>query len=266
MKTIETGEDIKIPILGLGTSGIPTNQEGVEAVRNAIEIGYSHIDTAEVYGNSETEKMIGKAIRQHNRGDLFITTKVSGDHLRYEEVHKAIDGSLIRLDTDYVDLYLIHWPDPSVPIEETMRAMVELADSGKARAIGVSNFSVNQLKGAERHSEDHKVIANQVHYSLKEQDPRTDLLPYCQRRGLVLIAYTPLEQGKLASSGFDILDEISEKYGKTPAQISLNWLIRQDNVVAIPESSNSEHQSENLGALDWDLSEQDADRLKESLK
>jgi diketogulonate reductase-like aldo/keto reductase len=266
MKTIETREGPKIPVLGLGTSGIPTNQEGVKAVRNAIEIGYSHIDTAEVYGNNETEKMIGKAIRHYPREELFITTKVSGDHLRYEEVHRAIDGSLRRLDTDYVDLYLIHWPDTSVPIEETMRAMAEIADSGKARAIGVSNFSVKQLKGAERYSGNNEVIANQVHYSLKEQDPRSDLLPYCQRRGLILIAYTPLEQGTLASPGFDILDEISEKYGKTQAQISLNWLIRQENVVAIPESSDSEHQSENLGSLGWDLSDDDADRLREGLK
>ena len=265
MRTIETREGVEIPLLGLGTSGIPTNQEGVDAVRNAIEIGYSHIDTAEVYGNNETEKMIGKAVRKYPREDLFITTKVSGDHLRYEEVHRAIKGSLDRLKSDYVDLYLIHWPDASVPIQETMRAMVELADSDKAGAIGVSNFSVNQLKGAERYSEDHEVVANQVHYSLNEQDPRSDLLPYCQRRGLVLISYTPLEQGKLASPGFDILDEMSEKYGKTQAQISLNWLIRQENVVAIPESSNSEHQRENLGALGWDLSDDDADRLRESL-
>jgi diketogulonate reductase-like aldo/keto reductase len=264
MTTIKTREGFEIPLLGLGTSGIPAGKEGVEAVKTAIKIGYAHIDTAEIYGNNATEKVIGEAIVDVPREKLFITTKVSSRHLSYNEVHEAMKGSLNRLRTDYVDLYLIHWPNPNVPLKETMKAMVELAESGQTRLLGVSNFNVGQVKEAEKYADGHGVVANQVHYSLRHQDPREVLLPYCHQRNIILTAYTPLEKGTLAIPGYTVLDELAEKYNKTQAQVSLNWLISQKNVVAIPKSDRKEHQKDNLGALGWSLSDEDARRLGNS--
>lgn len=266
MQSIKTKEGIEIPLLGLGTARMSSGKDGIKVVKTALDLGYRHIDTAEIYGNTVVEKVIGEAISDFTRSELFITTKVSADNLRYDDVHEAMNGSLRRLGTDYVDLYLIHWPNPRVPIKETMRAMVELAESGKTRLIGVSNFGVNQFKEAEKYSEGHKLVADQVHYSLRDQSPRESLLSFCQSNDVILISYTPLEKGTLAKPGFRVLDEMAEKYEKSQAQVSLNWLIRQENVIAIPKASKEEHQKDNLSALGWRLSDVDAETLSNSFK
>ncbi|MBS7652190.1 aldo/keto reductase [Candidatus Bathyarchaeota archaeon] len=274
MEYKELAKGVKIPVLGLGTWGIggwetpdPSgDDENIASLRAGIELGMTHIDTAEMYGGGHCEEVVGEAIKPYDRDELFITTKVWRTHLRYDDVISAIKGSLRRLGLDYVDLYLVHWPNPKVPLKETMRAMELCAEEGYTRFIGVSNFGRPLLEEAQSYLKEHRLVADQVEYNLLEQGPRENLLPYCQREGIMLIAYTPLAKGRLAMPGSPMLDEMAEKYGKTPGQIALNWLIFQDWIVAIPKASKIEHLKENLGAVGWRLSPEDWRKLGEAYR
>ncbi|MEK7341799.1 MAG: aldo/keto reductase, partial [Candidatus Binatota bacterium] len=181
---------VKLPEIGLGTWQY---NGGTEPLRNGISLGAFLIDTAEMYG---TEGVVGETIRG-KRQEAFIATKVSGNHLRYDEVLRAADNSLKRLGTDYIDLYQIHWPDPSVPITETMRAMEELADRGKVKFIGASNFYVKNLEEAQACMTKHRIVSNQVKYSLLNRRIEEDTLAYCQENNITVIAYSPLDKGGL---------------------------------------------------------------------
>ena len=272
MEFRDFAEGARIPVLGLGTWGVGGRQtadpyrddEEVEALRLGIDLGVTHIDTAEYYAAGHCEEIVGRAIEPYDRGDLFITTKVWRNHLHYDDLVASMKASLERLALDYVDLYLIHWPNPDVPLQETMRALEHCADEGYTRYIGVSNFPVPLLAEAQTHLRDRRLIANQVEYSLKNQEPRTELLTYCQKHDIALIAYTPLAKGRLAREGYKLLDKLAEKYGKSRAQVALNWLIGQDNVLTIPKASNTLHIRDNVGALGWRLSEQDFNRLMDA--
>ncbi len=262
-------EGVEIPALGLGTyrmgegrvAGTSDDEGDVEAIRLGIELGLTHIDTAERYASGHSEEVVADAIEPFERRDLFITTKVWHDHLEHDDLIASMEASLKRLRQDYVDLYLVHWPNPEVPLEETMGALEYCAEEGYTRLIGVSNFSAELISEAQSHLKKHTLVADQVHYSLVEQEPSTELLPYCQGNDIILVAYTPLARGKLTRPGNPVLDELAEKYGKTQAQVSLNWLISQENVVAIPKASNPAHLRDNLGAVGWKLNEEDRQRL-----
>lgn len=243
---------IKISEIGQGTWNY---RGGIESLRLGVSLGATHIDTAEAYG---TEEIVGKAI-EGIRDQVFLATKVWPDHLHYDDVLKACDGSLKRLGTRYVDLYMIHWPNPSVPIRETMRAMEELVKQGKIRNIGVSNFSVEQLKNAQEVLSVQEIVSNQVKYNLTSRGIEEDLIPYCKSEKITVVAYSPLK-GKLFGSEDDILNEIASKYGKTRAQVTLNFLTSKDNVVAIPKADNPDHVRENCGSSGWRLSEDDLKR------
>jgi len=264
--------DVRIPVLGLGTWGMGGRQspnrsrdrEEVAALRLGIELGMTHIDTAEYYGAGHAEELVGVAVEPYDRDDLFITTKVWRNHLRYDDLISAMKASLRRLDLEYVDLYLVHWPNPGIPLEETMRALEHCAEEGYTRLTGVSNFPATLLAEARSHLREHRLVADQVMYSLAEQGPRAQLLPFCHENDVTLIAYTPLAKGRLARPGNAVLDELAEKYGRTQAQVSLNWLISQENVVAIPKASNPTHLRDNVGAIGWKLSEEDHRRLTNS--
>lgn len=265
----ELVKGVRIPVLGLGTWGIggrgspdaSRDKTEVSVLRAGIEMGVTHIDTAEMYGAGHCEEVVGEAIKPYERGDLFITSKVWSNHLRYTDLLASMEESLRRLRLDYVDLYLIHWPNPAVPLQETMRALEHCAAEGQTCFIGVSNFSSSLLAEAQSYMKDHRLVADQVEYSLMEQRPRRDQLSYCQENDVTLIAYTPLAKGRLAEHGHAILDEMAQKYGKTPAQVSLNWLISQDKVIAIPKASNIKHLRDNLGAVGWRLGQEDFERL-----
>ena len=260
---------VEISALGLGTfkmgegraAGTSDDKIDVEAIRLAIELGITHIDTAERYASGYSEEVVADAIEPFERRELFITTKVWRNHLEHDDLIASMEASLKRLRQDYVDLYLIHWPNPEVPLEETMRALEYCAEEGYTRLIGVSNFSPELVEEAQSHLKDHRLVADQVHYSLVEQGPSSELLPYCQRNYVILVAYTPLARGKLTKPGNPVLDELAEKYGRTQAQVSLNWLISQENVVAIPKASNPAHLRDNLGAVGWSLNEDDRKKL-----
>ena len=266
-KSIARG--MEIPALGLGTYGMGEERAGgtsddegdIEAIRLAIELGMTHIDTAERYAAGHSEEVVADAIEPYDRGDLFITTKVWHNHLQRDDLIASMEASLKRLRVDYVDLYLSDWPNPEVPLKVTMGALEYCAEEGYTRLIGVSNFSSELMVEAQSHLEEHTLVVNHVNYSLVEQGPSTELLPYCQENDIILVAYTPLARGKLAKLGNRVLDELSEKYGKTQAQVSLNWLISQENVITIPKASNFDHLRDNLGSVGWNLDEEDHQRL-----
>jgi diketogulonate reductase-like aldo/keto reductase len=245
---------VMVPEIGLGTWNYTG---GVEPLRKGIELGATLIDTAEGYG---TEEVVGQAIKGI-RDRVFIATKVSGRHLRYDEVLRAAEGSLRRLDIDYIDLYQVHWPNPRVPIKETMRAMEELVDSGQVKYIGVSNFSLEELRKARAAMRKYPIVSNQVLYNLNSRDIEQDLLPYCEKHHITIIAYTPLDNGGLAtrsrvfrSQKMRILERIANELGKTMAQVALNWCISRPNVIAIPKSNSIERTIENCQASGWRLS------------
>jgi len=272
MEHREIAHGVKVPVLGLGTWGMGGRQvedhrwdaEQVAAIRMAIELGLTHIDTAEYYGAGHAEELVGEAAESYERRSLFITTKVWRTNLRKGDLVRSLMASLKRLGMDYVDLFLIHWPNPDIPLAETMAALEGCAEEGLTRFIGVSNFSWELMAEAQGHLRDHALVANQVEYSLADQKPKESLLPYMRRAGSILIAYSPLGKGNLTRPGNGTLDELAERYRKTRTQVALNWLIGQENVVAIPKSSNPLHLLDIVGAVGWRLGVDDSLTLADS--
>ncbi len=218
-----------------------------------------------MYAGGHTEEVIAKAL-ENRRDSVFLATKVSPEHLSSEDVPKACDASLRRLRTEYVELYQAHWPNPRIPIAETMKAMERLVRDGKVRFIGVSNFSVEQTRQAQEALSTVDVVSNQVEYSLLDRSIEANLLPYAEKEHITIIAYSPLARGQIAMGSvredrWRTIDEVAAKVGKTRNQIALNWLITKQSVVAIPKSANAAHLSENLGAQGWKLPHEDYDAL-----
>ncbi|MGH7770094.1 MAG: aldo/keto reductase [Candidatus Binatia bacterium] len=245
---------VEAPEIGLGTWQYGG---GSEPLRKAVELGAFLIDTAEMYG---TEEAVGAAIKDIRR-QVFIATKVSGNHLRYDEVLRAADNSLKRLGVETIDLYQLHWPDPAVPIAETMGAMEKLVDAGKVRFIGVSNFYLKNLQEAEASMSRHKIASNQVKYNLLQRGIEEDTLAYCQKRRITVIAYSPLAHGGLCAKpllrhrrALGALEKIAADSGKTMAQVALNWCIAKPGVIAIPKTDKVERVVECCGASGWKLS------------
>jgi len=246
---------VRVPEIGIG---VWRYSGGVEPLRAGIAIGASLVDTAEVYG---TEDIVGQAV-SGMRDKVFVATKVSGQHLRYDEVLRAAETSLQRLRTNYIDLYQIHWPGNVVPIQETMRAMETLVDRGMVRYLGVSNFSVDELHRARLAMSRYPIVSNQVLYSLSRREIEGQLLPYCETNGITIIAYTSLDDGRLARhsqyprnpQGQQALESIAGQTGKTMAQVALNWCVWRPSVITIPKSNSAARVTENCGASGWRLS------------
>ena len=270
--------DFKIPVIGLGTWGIggfmetdfSNDEKGIQAIKDAIELGYSHIDTAELYGAGHTEELIGNAIKDLDRSKLIITSKVFKTNLKYDDVIASCKKSLEKLQTDYIDIYLIHAPNPEVPLEETMKAMDYLVEQKLVKYIGVSNFSVEQMQEAQKYSKN-KIVANQIPYNLATRNKsnvfscinmESEIIPYCQKNDIVVMAYWPIAGGFLLKPN-SLLNGLSRKYGKTEAQIAINWLVSKKNIITIPKSTNLDHLKENLGALGWNLGAEDIKLLNE---
>ncbi len=259
----------RVTAIGMGTWGIggyerpdySHDRESVEALRYGLELGINLIDTAEFYGAGHSEELVGEAIRGFERGEIFIISKVWPSHFSYNEAKNAARASAKRLGT-YIDLYLLHWPGEDWgKIEETLHALEELVDEGLIRYIGVSNFDLELLKRSQEAMRRHEIVANEVKYSLKDRWPETSgLLDYMKREKIALIAYTPLEKGSLARNS--CLGEIGKKYGKTSAQVALNYLIWEEDVIAIPKAGRREHVEENAGAMGWRLLREDRDKAR----
>jgi diketogulonate reductase-like aldo/keto reductase len=241
--------------------------EKLAALRKGLELGINLIDTAEIY---QTESIVAEAIEGRRREDLFIATKVFLNHLRYDAVLRAAENSLKRLKCSYIDLYQIHRPSYMVPIEETMKAMERLVEDGKVKYLGVSNFSLDQMKQAQGALSKTKLVSNEVEYNLMKRGIEKDLLPYCEQNSIVILPYRPIAHGALAKPNKKlkaVMDEISKEHGgKTPSQIALNWLMTKSKMIyPIPRASRPERIVENVGALNWNLDAREMEKLEENV-
>ena len=265
----ETLNGTRIPKIGFGTWKIgggsyadPSQDErSLAGLRSALELGYTHFDTAEVYASGHAEELLGQAIAESGipREELFITSKVDPANLRYSDVLDACEKSLRRLGMDYLDLYLIHWPSRSISLGESFRALNQLLREGKIRHVGVSNFDVRLLEQARAESES-PIFTDQVSYSLADRSyVRNGVLSYCQKNNILLTAYSPIEKGRLRGS--TTLRSIADAHGATSYQTALAWLISQPRVIAIPMSLDPKHQAENLAAAEIELTEDEIERL-----
>ena len=244
------GTDIRLPEIGFGTWRYAA---GSAPLRRAIELGATLIDTAEAYG---TESIVGEAI-QGLRNQVFVVTKASPRNFRRNDLLRAADRSLERLRTSHIDLYQLHWPNYTVPIEETMAAMEELVQSGKVRFIGVSNFSAAEVRKAQAALSRNRIVSVQVRYNLVDRTIERELLRYCQQNRITVIAHSPLAEGLSFIKARDrdgVLSRVAAAMGKSEAQVALNWCISKPNVIAIPKASTVEHVQEDCGASGWQLS------------
>lgn len=237
----------RVPALGFGTWMIE-GDAAREAVEHALRVGYRHLDTAQMYGN---ERAVGEGLRASGvgRDDVFLTTKVWRDDLRYRDVLTAADESLRRLNADYVDLLLVHWPNDEVELRETLDAFQEVQHRQKTKHIGVSNFPPVLLREALEIAPG--LICDQVEYH--PYLDQTDLLGVVRERGLFLTAYSPLARGEVLDDA--AIREIAEAHGKSPAQVVLRWLLQQKRVAAIPKASSTRHREANFDVFDFALSE-----------
>jgi len=261
--------DVMVSAIGMGTWGIggfstpdyKYDEMAIRALRRGIELGITLIDTAEMYGGGHSEEVVGMAIKGL-REKVFIATKVWYTNLRYDDVLRSAEKSLRRLQIDTIDLYQVHWPNPHIPLSETMRAMERLVLDGKVRFIGVSNFSVKLMEEARAALSKIDIVSNQVEYSLLSREVEDDILPYCEKENITLIAYSPLGRGNILNDPRSkILREVAKKYNKTLVQVALNWLIAKKPVVAIPKAINLSHVEENVNAAGWRLSDEDLELL-----
>lgn len=259
------------------------DKDCIAAMARAVELGITLFDTAEVYGHGHSEEVVGKAIRQAGRENVFLATKVAGDHVRPVDVERACRGSLKRLGIREIDLYQVHWPScwDQVPLRDTMKALEKLHRAGKIRNIGVSNFAVRDLEEARAHLSRTDIVSDQVRYNMLQREIEAELLPYCEREGVAILAWSPIGKGILAGKYHmgnrpkdavrsednlfkpqnlkdaaplvQALRRIGKAHGKTPAQVALAWLRRHKNVVPIPGVKRPAQSEENAGAAGWSL-------------
>lgn len=265
----ETIHNLTLPKIGFGTWKIgggsfpdmKTDSVSLAALHTAIETGYTHFDTAEMYANGHAEELLGRAIRssQVKREALFITSKVTPSHLQYDEVIRSCENSLRRLQMEYLDLYLIHWPSAGMKLTDTFRALNKLVRDGKVKHLGVSNFNLKLLKQSQELSES-PIITNQVPYSLNDRSyVKNGVLEYCQKNDILLTAYSPIEEGNLKTNA--TLEAIAKAHNATAFQIALAWVISQPSIITIPMSANPKHIRENFEAAEIELSKNEIEQL-----
>ena len=252
-----TVQGVEVPKLGLGTWRL-TGDECYDAVRTALGAGYRHVDTAQAYDN---EREVGRAIADADvdAEEVFVTTKVFGRNARYDDAIHTARESRKRLGIETIDLLLLHWPNPLVDVDETLRAFRDLVDEGVTRHVGVSNFGLRQLSDARSRSEV-PLLTDQVEFH--PYHPQRKLLRYCQQNDVLLTAYSPLGHGGVTRDRR--LREIGSRYDKTPAQVALRWATQHRNVVVIPKASSAAHITENAAAIEFRLDETELDAVARS--
>ncbi|MEU7453022.1 aldo/keto reductase [Streptosporangium roseum] len=247
----------EVAVLGMGTwrmGEVPSRRgEEIAALRLGLELGMTLIDTAEMYGDGKAEQLVGEAIAGH-RDEVFLVSKALPRHATFKGVIAACEGSLRRLGTDRLDLYLLHWRGPT-PLEETVGAFEELVSRGSIRSWGVSNFDVADMEEVVALPGGEAVQTDQVLYNLMRRGVEYDLMPWCRGQGLPIMAYSPIEQGRMLTH--PALRSVAERHGATPAQVALAWVLREDGVVIIPKAGTREHVRQDHAALALRLTEDD---------
>ncbi len=235
------------------------DDQEIKAIKYAISSGINIIDTAEMYGAGHAEELVAQVIKRRDREKLFIISKVWPMNLSHDKLVRAAENSLRRLNTKYIDLYLIHWPNPLANMKETIGAMEELIDKGVIRHMGVSNFNVKDVEKAIGATKKYEIAANEISYSLAKKDSEDYLIPFCQKHKIRVIAHTPLARGHVLKMKEVI--ELAEKYDKKPSQIALNYLMKKS--LPIPKAVNIKHIKELIGAVGWGMEERDYNKLSE---
>tara|TARA_R110002110_G_scaffold180184_2_gene386141 strand:- start:9630 stop:10760 length:1131 start_codon:yes stop_codon:yes gene_type:complete len=262
----------KVSAVGFGTGYHRPSDRGCStlerSINSALDHGVNFIDTAPVYGDGLSETVLGGILKDLNRPKIFLASKVSPEDTTYSGVLKSVEDSLTRLQTDYLDLCQIHWPSTTVPLEDTTRALEKLVVDGKVRNIGVSNFMLSEIKDTINALEDNPLASIQTEYNFFERSIEKKLLPFCTKRDILLISYSPLSQGNMVNGERqrNLLDEIAQKYNATPGQIVLRWLINHSNVVVIPNTSKPHRAIENANAANISLLPEDIELLSHEMK
>lgn len=240
-------------------------EQKVDAIKSGIDNGINLIDTAELY---RTEKIIASAIKGYKRDNLFLATKVFPTHLSPKSLEKSLNRSLRNLETNYIDLYQIHFPNPAVDLKKTLRTMERMIDAGKMKYIGLSNFSLNLLKRAQGILSKHEITAIQINYNIFHRKSQNDLIKYCEQNHIAVMAYFPLGHGKVTQKQYnEYFDYVRKTVGDVPnANIALAYLIsKNQNVFPIPRASNRAHVTQNAKYSDIILNEEDIKYLEEKL-
>jgi len=302
MKYVELGRSgIKVSNIGLGIWQATKDWKGNdESIRKAIirshELGVNLIDTAEAYGSGHSEEVLGRALKELRRDEIVIATKVSGEHLRFDELQRACRASAARLGVSEIDVYQVHWPNPwaQIPLKETMRALQKLHTEGRIRAIGVSNFAVRDLEEARSLLSKTDIASNQVRYNMLQRDVEKEVIPYCKKEGISVMAYSPLAQGALTGKYntsktpkgdtrdsnplftpenlaqierfISSITQIAQKHGNTVAQIALSWLTFNPIVIPIPGAKDVAQAKENVGAANIQLTREELSRINAALR
>jgi diketogulonate reductase-like aldo/keto reductase len=261
LRTVTLPHGEIIPALGQGTwhmaEDLRRRSDEIAALRLGIDLGMSLIDTVEMYGDGDAEVLVGEAIKGR-REQVFLVSKVLPHHATARGTIEACDSSLLRLGVDVIDLYLLHWRGP-IPLEETLEGFERLRAAGKIGSWGVSNFDLSDMQDLIDIPGGGEVSTDQVLYNLEYRGIEYDLLPWCERSRLPIMAYSPIEQGQVLDH--PVLKSVAARHNATPAQVALAWVLRKDNVCAIPRASNTAHVQENRVALDMHLSAPDLAEL-----
>jgi diketogulonate reductase-like aldo/keto reductase len=264
--------NVDVPIIGQGTwlieNGNDNDSRAIKTLQIGLDFGMSHIDTAEMYGNGKAEELVGQAIAGTKREDIFLASKVLPSNASYEGTIKSCKNSLKRLKTEYLDLYLLHWPSYQYPIAETMQAMEKLVSDNLVKFIGVSNFNLKELQEAEQALQNERISCNQVLYNLGYRAIEKRILPYCTKQGIAVVGYSPFGHGNFyspQSTKGKVLVEIANRHhGRTPRQVALNFLSMHSNVFTIPKTSHPERARENsqsVGDGNWKLTDKDIEEI-----
>lgn len=265
-----------LPVFGLGTwqmggrwdqDSLNDDARDIQGIKNAIAQGIIHIDTAAKYATGHTEQLVAEALKNYDRTNIFLSSKVGSDNFHYDNLIRSCKESLQRLQTKYLDLFLLHsYSKTGIPLSESMKAMDFLLENEMVKNIGVCNFHIPYLQEAMAATK-YKIVNNQIHYSLIARGyEENGTLDFCEKNNILVTAYRPTAKGELAQSGNAILDELSLKYKKTPVQIAINWVLNKPNVVTIVKTSDLAHLQEDLGALGWKLEKEDEEQLNRNFE
>ena len=257
----------EIAVIGQGTwyNESKDSSSAITALRTGLDLGMNHIDTAEMYGEGAAERVVGEAIAGR-RDEVFLVSKVLPQNASYSGTIEACKRSLVRLKTDRLDCYLLHWRGQS-PLEDTISAFEQLQRDGMILSWGVSNFDVPDLEEAWQIADEGHLACNQVLYHLKERAVEHSVIPWCEKHKVAVVAYSPLGHGTFPgprSAGGRVLKDIAEQQHATPRQVALQFIVRRPGLFAIPKASTPEHATENAGAGNFQLSEADVERIDQA--